>query len=97
MLGYGVVAVRGDGERGPTASRRWAKDADQRIHCRVGRRGRRREPASFDDGGAALLDGLDERSLKPALVVDYLCGGPPRDQGVGVVRELGGGVIAPDR
>ena len=52
--------------------------------------------AGLDDGGAALLHGLDEVGLEPFDVGDDLGHGLATNLGVGEVRVLGGGVVAPD-
>ena len=70
-------------------------DAAHRVDHGVGRRGRRRGAAGFDDPGAALLDGGDELSLEPFLV-DDVGRRPAVDPGVLEVRELRRGMVAPD-
>ncbi len=63
----------------------------------VGSRGGRGSAASLNDGGAALLHSLDKLTFQPLGIGDHLGYRFAADFGVGEVRVLGGGVVAPNR
>src|SRR5216683_7458779 len=91
-----VLAVTDHRHRVPLAPRRWIPDAVDRIEHGVGRRGCRGRPPGLDHGRSALLHGLDELALQPAVVLDHIEGRKAGDIGVASVGVLRGRVVAPD-
>ena len=70
--------------------------ATQGVEGRVGGGSGRRGAAGLDHGRTALLDVRDEGLLEPGVVGDDLGGRLAADEGVGEVRILRRGVVAPD-
>src|SRR5262249_11742859 len=73
-LGHAVAPVARAGDRPPFARGRRVREVADVVDERVRGRGRARGPPGRDDRRAALLDGLQELALEPALVADDLGG-----------------------
>lgn len=91
-----VRTIGADSNGVPVTSRSWGDEALDGVEGSVGSGSRGRCAASFDDGSSTLLDGGDEITLEPLHVSDHVGYSAAIDFGVGEIRILSGGVVAPD-